>query len=32
MMGRHPQDDDLTDAPGLLASLFSTDDWPGITK
>lgn len=32
MMGRHPQDDDLTDAPGLLASPFSTDDWPGITK
>ena len=28
----NPQDDDLTDASGLLASPFRTDDWPGITK
>lgn len=28
----NPCDDDLTDASGLLASPFRTDDWPGITK
>lgn len=28
----NPQDDDLTDASGLLASPFRTDDWPGITR
>ena len=28
----NPFDDDLTDASGLLASPFRTDDWPGITQ
>ncbi len=28
----NPQDNDLTDGSGLLASPFRTDDWPGVTR